>query len=240
MRHSIRTLALLLALLPLPVAAEDFSATNMQLLYGSGFHDPYFGNNTRDGRMSTVTIEHFGTWSHGDNYFFADVTSGDFVDFAGNAKPGKTRIYGEWSPRLSLAPLLGGALPLYLAGQFARDGEGYRADMIGLGSDLALPGFAVANVALYSRKDNFNRRTWQTTFVWSLPLGRFSCEGFADLYGSDANGIELSTQPQLLLDLGSLLGGQRPGAVQAGVEWHLHRHNKLNNQSLQSLLKWQW
>jgi len=39
--------------------AEDFSTTNLQLLYGSNFHDRFLGNSTTDGRMTTLTLEHF-------------------------------------------------------------------------------------------------------------------------------------------------------------------------------------
>jgi hypothetical protein len=50
-----------------------FSSTNVQLLQGYDFDDPLYFTS---GRMTTVTINHFSTWEHGDNFLFADFYGG--------------------------------------------------------------------------------------------------------------------------------------------------------------------
>ena len=74
---------------------------------------------------------------------------------------------------------------------------------MGAGVDLALPGFAVATLNAYYRDDSFNRPTYQLTTVWSVPfrvLGlRAAFDGFVDVSGTDRDGTDILTQPQLLL-----------------------------------------
>jgi len=245
----LRSLALCIFIVlssPLSAYAESFSTTNVQLLYGSNFHDNYYGNNTADGKMTTLTLEHFGLWKYGDHFFFIDLKSGDFLDFAGNPTANRSRIYSEWAPRLSLSALGGNNLgfsifkDFFIAGQINRDGEGFKADMGGIGVDLNILGFNLFSINAYLRKDNLNKRTWQTTTVWMLPLGPWlSCEGFIDIHGSDNNGTELHTQPQLLLNIGKAaeLGFDN---LLLGVEWYYHRNRNLDSSALQMMMKWVW
>ncbi|ATX78931.1 Nucleoside-specific channel-forming protein, Tsx [Mariprofundus aestuarium] len=249
LKHPLSTLLLcftLLSFAPATSHAENFSTTNLQLLYGTNFHDNYYGNNTSNGKMTTLTLEHFSTWSYGDNYFFVDFLSGNFLDFAGAPTGSRSRIYSEWAPRLSFSALSGQNLSagifkdLFLAGQLNRDGEGFHAELIGLGADLTIPGFNLLSINLYLRKDNFNSQTWQTTGVWSVPLGTWlSFEGFIDIYGSDNNGTEISTQPQLLLNLGNL-ADQDFDNLLVGIEWDYHHNRNLNSSVVQGMMKWIW
>ncbi len=241
-------IALLLFIAPVGTqsSAEEFSTTNLQLLSGSNFHDPFYGNNTSGGAMSTLTLEHFGTWAYGDNYFFVDFLSGSFVNFAGQPAGKQSRIYGEWAPRLSLSKLFAQDLSsemfkdFYLAAQINRDGDGFHAHMLGVGTDLDLSLFSLFSLNAYARKDNFNSTTWQTTLVWTIPIGKLlSFEGFADLYGSDNNGLEFTSQPQLLFDLGAL-AIDSPNSMKIGLEWYFHRNRHLNSSVPQAILKWIW
>ncbi|MDX8409332.1 MAG: outer membrane protein OmpK [Mariprofundales bacterium] len=239
-----RCLAVLLLLPATAALAEGFSSTNVQLLGGSNFHDPFFGYNTVDGRMTTLTLEHFGTWAYGDNFFFVDLLSGTFVDFAGKRSGKTTRVYGEWHSRLSLSRLSGHDLGIalikdwFIAGQINRDGEGFKANMVGLGTNLDIPGFQFLELDAYVRKDNFNRRTWQLSTAWSLPLYRdlLTLDGYVDVNGTNNNGTEINGQPQLLLDVGQVFGVK--GGLQAGVEWYLHRHRFLHSSVPQAMVKW--
>lgn len=241
-------LMMLLILISTPsmTSAENFSSTNIQLLYGSNFHDRFYGNNTSDGNMTTLTLEHFSTWAYGDNYFFADLTSGKFVDFGGVETGSRSHIYVEWAPRISLSKLFNSDLQagifrdFYLAGQLNRDGLGFRAELIGLGTDLILPGFNVASLNIYARKDNFNKATWQATWVWSIPIGSYlSFEGFLDLNGSDNSGIVTNTQPQLLFDIGNLVA-ESPGNAMLGIEWYFHQNRHMTSSVPQAMAKWIW
>lgn len=226
--------------------AESFSTTNIQLLYGSNFHDNYYGNNTSDGKMTTLTLEHFGIWNFGDHFFFIDMKSGNFLDFAGNPTTSRSRIYSEWAPRLSLSAITGNDLgflifkDFFLAGQINRDGEGFKADMAGIGVDLTIPGFHLLSVHGYLRKDNLNKRTWQTTTVWMIPLGPWlSCEGFIDVHGSDNNSTEIHTQPQLLINMGKA-GKLGFDTLMLGIEWYYHHNRHLDSSVLQAMVKWTW
>lgn len=61
----------LLALLsPHRAAAQQFHAASVQVLHGTAFHDAVTGNDTRDGRLSTVTLESVTGKTYGDNFFF--------------------------------------------------------------------------------------------------------------------------------------------------------------------------
>lgn len=80
--------------------AEEFSMTDAQFLYGNGYRDPFIDTNADNGRVSTVSLEHYGTWGYGDNYFLFNIYQGDFDGIA-------TKIFCKWISRLSLAKMLG-------------------------------------------------------------------------------------------------------------------------------------
>jgi len=238
-------LSLMLAAMPAAACSADFSTTNVQILYGGNFHDRYFGYNTVDGRLTTVTLEHFDAWAYGDNFFFVDFISGDFADFQGRPTGKRSRIYGEWHPRLSLSRLSGRDLSygivrdIFVAGQINRDGEGFRANMLGLGANLGIPGFRFVELDVYARKDNFNRPTWQATLAWNLAFGALpmTLGGYVDINGTDNHGIEINGQPQLLLDVGALAGaaGER---LMLGLEWYFHRHRNIHSSVPQMMAQW--
>ena len=234
--------------LPRPAAADGFSTTNVQLLQGYNFHDNLLGYDTKSGTMTTVTLNHFSTWEYGDNFAFVDLYRGDFVD--GLTPTGSTSdVYAEWHPRLFLNKLLGlgAAGPIRnwgLAGEINQSRD-FSAYLGGFGVDLALPGFAVAGVNLYYRYSNatvrlaesagtftslnFYHHTWQLSPFWTVPFGlgplQLVFTGFADLTTDRIAGktkLDLMAQPELLLDLGALVIGGKPGRFHAGVEWYVH------------------
>jgi len=236
------TLCMMIAMMP----AHAFSSTNLQLLYGGQFDDNFYGNNTSNGKMTTITVEHFSSWSYGENYFFVDLLSGNFLNFSGATSGSQSRIYAEWAPRLSFSALSGRKISaaifkdFFLAAQLNRDGEGFHAEMIGLGTDINVPGFHFLSSNIYLRKDNLNRLTWQSTTAWKTPLSPWlSFEGFIDLYGSDNNGMEIHTQPQLLVDLGSLAGTDFDKLF-IGTEWYYHHNRHLDSNTIQAMIKWIW
>jgi len=226
------------------VWSEAFSTTNVQVLYGGNFHDPFFGYNTVNGKLTTVTLEHFSTWRYGDNFLFVDLLSGNFADFSGKPAGTTSRIYAEWHPRLSLYKLAGHDAgdslisDLLLAGQINRDGEGFKADMLGLGINLSIPAFSFVEIDAYARKDNFNGPTWQITTAWSLPLyhGILTFDGYVDVNGTDSYGTEINGQPRLLFDAGAMM--DHGGTLQLGVEWYYHHHRLISSSVPQLLIKW--
>lgn len=230
------------------VFAEDFSTTNIQLLYGTHFDDFYAGNNTLNGNMTTVTFEHFGTWKYGDNFFFADLTSGDFLDFENQPSGIQYMGYFEWSPRLSIPQILnkefnmGIVSNFYLAGEFSR-AHGFYADLFGIGLDLTIPLFNAFSLNLFHREDSFNRDQFQATFVWAAPfkIKGLNCNftGYTDIATTELDGTDIFAQPQLVIDLSSLTKNIIPG-LEAGVEWYYHRNDLVDVSLPQALLKWTW
>ncbi|MBN2091387.1 hypothetical protein JW964_17375 [candidate division KSB1 bacterium] len=243
------SLVLVLILSTQTVFAEEFSNTNIQFLYGQGFNDRYYGFNTQNEKMSVMTLEHFGTWALGDNFFFIDFLHGDFVDFNGNLIGQKNIIYGEWLTRLSLPRLInqkwkmGFVQDIYLAAQMDRGGDGFWANMVGTGLDLKIPGFDSFGLNLLYRKDRFSQPTFQITPVWSTSKAfksvAFYFEGYFDVNGTDFDGIDINGQPQLLLGFNferlKLLNN-----CKMGIEWYFHRNDRISVQVPQIVLKWIW
>lgn len=230
-----------------PAQAELFSVTNVQVLYGTDFNDRITGDNTATGKYLTYTLEHYGVWEYGDNYFFADLSQGDYVDFGGNATGQRTGIYGEWHPRLSLSKITGSKLAfgpikdIYLAGEMNRGnnaGGDFRAYLYGASVDLAVPGFAVFGLSIFSRDDQFNDPTYQISPFWSAPFNigpvKMSFDGFIDISGTDSLGTDIKTQPQLLVDLTG------KGKLQLGIEWWYHKNDLVKTSAPQAMLKWTW
>ncbi len=237
--------AVLTAVLPVALNAQDVSVTDVEFLYGGGFSDWLYDLDAVGGRVTTLTIEHFSTWDYGDNFFFADLMTGSFKDMGGEVGS-HSRIYAEWSSRLSLKALglfgRGNGLiqDVFLASQVNQGGTGLRAYLAGLSADIGLPGFDAASASIYYRDDTYNAPQAQVTLVWSASFARsLTFEGFVDLAGTDVHGIDLSTQPSLLISLGDLLH-RDAAAVQVGIEWYLHRARGLRISAPQAQLKWTW
>jgi nucleoside-specific outer membrane channel protein Tsx len=269
--RTVKTL-ILAALLAAPVAvvndahagAAVWQSTNFQYIWGAGFRNPTFGANgpvqdvnghvasTKDSNRSTITVEHADAWKYGDNFFFFDITNGEFTR-RGTDK--KTSIYGELSPRLSLGKISGQDLSylfvkdLLLAGTLEVDGGaggGFHNYLYGLGFSLNLPKFNFADLNVYVRNDtNQSGVTYQITPVWQVPftVGKadFVFEGFSDIAGPEGDlSFNIDFQPRLLLDLGKVW--DKPGNLYFGTELMIW-HNKfgfkgVNEFAPQAMLKW--
>ena len=216
----------------------QWSATNLQLLYGDAYQSIYF--NTDEGKLDSVddvrtvvTIEHANGWKYGDNFMFVDITNAD------RTTETPTGYYGEISPRLSFGKMLGvdlnkGLLNDVLIATTAELGEGIRNYLYGVGVDLNLPGFAFFQINYYVRNEveafggpSDTDTGSQITLVWLLPfeLGStsWSFEGFLDYaYDIDPSEDNIITAPRLLMDVGQLFGEK--GAVQAGIEYQIWRN----------------
>jgi hypothetical protein len=73
-----KKITLLLALVSALFA--DFSASNIQLLYSDGFNGNSFVYDAKDGKKTTLTLEHFREFGYGDVFWFADITNGNSFD----------------------------------------------------------------------------------------------------------------------------------------------------------------
>lgn len=219
-------------------SAQDVgaSATSIQLLHGSGFA---LGADARD----ILTFEHASGWSLGSNFFFFDVSE-PFAD--------GTEVYGEWYGRLSWSRLgltrggSGALADVSFAGSL-NAGQGFRAALAGVTLHLKVPRFAYLDVDVMAYDDRSDdAMSWIVTPAWELPFAlgkaRLRFRGFADLIGAEGSRArQLLAQPQLLLDVGALLG--RADRLFAGIEVQ-YWHNKFGvvgaSESLpQMMLLWQ-
>jgi nucleoside-specific outer membrane channel protein Tsx len=233
-----------------------FSSTNVQLLQGYDFEDPLYFTG---GRMTTVTLNHFSTWEHGDNFLFADLYAGHFKNGFDPAHPdaGEYKAYVEWHPRLFLntllglgrgAPLLGVVRKWGLAGELNQS-EGFGAYLVGVGLDLAVPGFSVLGLNAYYRYDSTvtdHHDQWQVSPFWTLDFQiarvpvRFT--GFVDVNGTwdfaaAESFVEVWGQPELLVDALAPFGG-KANRLWIGTEWFYHRH-PVNTASVpQVMVQW--
>ena len=207
-----------------PVTAQGFNAFNVQLLQGSGYRL------VKD-RATTFTGEWANAWRYGENFAFVDVAR----PFSG--EPG---TYAEWLPRLSMSNISGREISagpvrdVLLAGNI-KSGDGFRSYLAGAGVSLDVPGFNFFNVNGFRRNDSgVPGSTWQLNMSWNstFTTGALHWEfgGFlnwAAAEGTPGTGAyshpNLLTQPQLMFDLGRLLGGG-PDRIYAGVEWQVWRN----------------
>ncbi|HEY6099246.1 MAG TPA: ion channel protein Tsx [Anaeromyxobacter sp.] len=251
-------LAVALAAALLPGAAHaQFATTNVQLLDGWSFHDELLGYDTRDGRMATITLNHFSTWKYGDNFAFFDLYSGKFASGI------DATLYAEWHPRVFVNRLLGmqgnvlGVFKDFGAAFEVNQANGFYAYLAGLGGDLALPIPGVVGLNVYYRHDSvqvptpggvllIRHDTWQVSPFWTVRFGignvPFVLAGFVDVFGTnDGKTVDVMAQPQLLVDVLAPLGGPK-GTLHAGVEWYLHHYQLGTANQLvsapQALVQW--
>jgi nucleoside-specific outer membrane channel protein Tsx len=212
----------------------DFSASNVQLLYSNHFTGNSFVYDAKDGKKTTLTLEHFREFGYGDVFWFADITNGK--SFEGQ----ETMVYSEISPRLSLSKISGKNLSfgvikdLFASGQY-NVGKGYQAWLGGGGAELELPFMSVFGVNVYDKRQNVEgKHQTQTTINYqTIEVHGFHFTGFHDITSED-----YSTQNQLLYNIGRHFGEKR---LFVGFE-HLHyRHNNgQKTDALQTMLKWSW
>ncbi len=237
--RGMRTFGLVAALALAPAAADaadaaEFNATSVSVLYGTGFDDIATGMASPTERLFTLTLENSLAWAYGDSFFFMDMASGRFAEGQGT----DYTLYAEWAPRLSLSKITGAEIvagplrDLLIAGEINR-GPGFNVLLGGLGTSLDVPGFAFWSLNAYVRKDNFNGANYQVTTSWGVPFDigavGLSFEGFADVYGTDAAGFNLLTQPQLLVDVGEHFGA-RENRLRFGTEVWIHHTTVLAGQ----------
>ncbi len=219
----------------------EWSSNNIQFLSGSGFE---LGSS----HHNTITLEHSNGWKYGENFLFIDLIQRDDTGL---------EVYGEWYPRLSFSKISGNELSLKLVKDFSVVGgvnagsepssDPFLAFTLGAGVSLDIPytDFVQLDVMAY-KTDGVSSIGMQITPSWSIPFSighlNFKFRGFLDWISADATGGEdyILTQPQLLLDIGQLLGHQNE--LYAGIEyWYWHNKfgiDGITEQSTQIILSY--
>lgn len=213
-------LLITLLLLPLAAWADGWSSSNIQLLQGHGYE---FGSESR----TTMTLEHAQGWGGDDIYMFVDLTQRSDIDTEAYAE-----FYGQkslWQPQSGLVSNI--SLSVGLNAGSEPENDPFAAYLAGVSFDFRVPGFSFVQLDVHAYKDDSVHTTgWQFTPVWELPFNIGEADlrfrGFVDVRTPKTNaGHNWTTlaQPQLLLDVGKLLGHK--GHVYAGMEYQ-YWHNK--------------
>jgi nucleoside-specific outer membrane channel protein Tsx len=245
--------ALVAACAAAPALAEDYSMTDVQLLYATTAKaDPVNGTGTRDEKATTIRFEHFGTYALGDNYFSLDLFRGDQVGGAGAGSGGgdaALQSFFVWMPRLSVSKLSGKSLqwgPLQDVGLTARfevaSYGNYRATAPGVSLTWKVPGFAYVETALYSRKSNFSGSHPLLRVVWLAPFNvgglKFNADGLLLVSRPDGLGTNVLAQPELRVAL------DPAGKIEAGVRVEHVRYSlagaRYSRTTPNLMLRWNW
>jgi nucleoside-specific outer membrane channel protein Tsx len=207
--------------------AFDWTASDIQLLYGSDFK---FG----DAKRTTLTVEHGHGWKYGTNFFFVDLLDRTDIGFEAYAEVysylSANKLSGwQWSfgPVQDVSLLAG----INISNQPVDNG--FKAYLFGLSFDLAnsLADYLQLDVTVYKADDIRGRYGFQITPVWSIPFSvaafKFKFRGFTDFRTGNTNAsgnFHILAQPQFLLDLGDL-AGWKSDQFYLGTEYSLW-HNK--------------
>lgn len=231
--------------------AEDYSATDVQLLYTTRSKaDPVNGTGTSNEKLTSFRFEHYGTFKYGDSYLNFDNYYGENVggpgagSFGGNAS---NQQYATWMPRISLGKLLGEPLQfgpimdvsLAARVEYASYGN-FRAHGFGPSVDLKVPAFDYIQVRYLWRDTNYDKHhgflhtAWGTAFAAGSRKVHF--DGYFWTTATDSNGRRLFAEPDLTIDI------DPKGTFQAGLRVTRDTY-KLNGASYsrnspQFILKW--
>lgn len=238
-------------------------ATSLSLLHGSNFRDDLGYEKER----TTYTLEHFGVWEYGTIFFYYDITDPFSAHKAGNSQFfGGTSFTLSWNKMFGIDFGKGMLRDISFRGEFENgSGSGqfsFRNYFYGLQADLAIPGFDFFSFNTVLRDNPLDPGVgvqfgmfWQMSQEWSrwnrwkftgfLAASPWDGDGDQDAipFGMDPKGRFLTSQPQLLWDLGNGLWA-KPNRLEVGAEYgyFLNRFQQARKDEkvLQALLKVSW
>ena len=177
-----------------------FSSSSLSVLNGKFDGDSAIYDTNDGGNKTTFTFETLTKEEMGDIFFFVDYTVADKYKLYSTEKTG---LYGELMPRLSLSYLTGNKLSysivkdVFIASQIhAGNGSDFRAELIGLGTDLDIPGFDFFQMnAYYKHVDltissvDYSRDTFQISPVYGTHFGVTGISFRAETYYKNYNDL---------------------------------------------------
>lgn len=238
-------------------SAAIWTDTEIQLLSGSGFREPF---NDKTVAKNTITLQNAAGFEWGSSYAFIDYLKSDAADVSADEFYGEAYVYPSLSKLtgadLKTAVLKDVSVTLGVNTGEKSTGANPRVLLAGLTLNLDVPQFSFFDVGVnaYVDRSEFKGQPAtcqgdgvQITPAWQLPfhIGRLSMsfEGFVD-YTSAYGGCVAHTlsQPQLRVDIGDLFG--TPKKLYAGIEYQ-YWQNKfgiqgLNDEAPQALLVWKF
>ena len=231
-----------------------FSSSSVSVLNGKFDGNSAIYDTSDGGNKTTMTFEHLTKEKEGDIFFFMDYTVADDTKLYSSDKTG---VYFEIMPRLSLSNLSGKDLSnsvvkdVFIASQFnAGNGSDYRAELLGLGTDLNVPGFDFFQLNVYAKRvdltinsNDYSRNTFQISPVYGT---HFGASGISFKGWIDYTEYSFSTQNQLLYKVAKI---GKSSKFEVGVE-HLYYHESKNDftssnphvksNTLQMMAKYSW
>jgi nucleoside-specific outer membrane channel protein Tsx len=256
-RYRIVVVTIVSALFACTGEAANWTDTEIQALYGSGFHEPA---NPSTVAKETITLQNASGFDWGSSFAFVDYLKSNDADNHAD------ELYGEAYLYPSLSKLTGRSFKTIGLKDVALDmgvnygeksnGANPRILLAGVTLNLDVPRFNFFDISFnaYLDRSEFSGQPsltqgngMQITPCWQLPfkIGRVSMsfEGFVDYTtGYAGNAEHTLTQPQIRADIGDLFG--YPKKLYAGIEYQ-YWHNKfgirgLNDEAPQALLVWKF
>lgn len=247
-----------LCFLVLLLFVSNAQAASVSFLWGDNFRDDL----GYEKEKMTMTIENFSAWDLGTVFFYYDVTE----PFSSN-NGDSNQFFGGIAPTLSLSKATGkefswGILKDVSLRAELENGSGYGSNnfrnyFYGLQYDFAVPGFDFFSLNTVIRDNPLSRGVgfqiggyWQMSWEYG-PWRKFRFTGFfatspwdgdqdPELTYFSNHGRFLTTQPQLLYDLGYGLWG-KPMRLEVGVEYayfiNRYQLRDKDEQSAQAMVK---
>ena len=215
-------------------SAETFFTDNsLTVLYGETY-ESFFGSDTD---KTVVTFEHFSAHSWGDVFVFGDRLINQSMD--------GSETYIEVAPRFKVSGFDAGVIKnLYVATTWEMS-ETDDNLLLGLGTDLNIPGFQNLSVNAYQRLNDDGDNNYQTTTVWGVPFAiagqNFLFDGFWDWATGTSNGKAATSNftYQLKWDAAPVFGASNK--VYVGIEhgiWdNKYQVKDLNENVVSALVK---
>ncbi|WP_044207408.1 hypothetical protein [Flammeovirga sp. OC4] len=263
MKHLLSFVFFALTLLTFNVTkAQNFNSTFAQVAYGSGNEDFQFGNNTENGNMWLITLDHVSEWSYGGNYAFINFMAADNMipdtDFDGNVTHnGPIRLYTEWSPWLSLNKITGKDLGFWIFKDFSVEGQlnvsysSFYALLGGVGMTFKTANYdTFLKLMVYYKASTFAENTdhlAQITGVYDLPLSRkigLRLQGFFDFIPNGKDhyywGTDFLAQPRVLYNLGQHFMPDKFTKLEVGVDVYMHYNEFVSVTAPQAAVRLTW
>lgn len=191
-------------------SAETFFYDNsITVLYGQSYE-------VIESDQAVVTFEHYSANSWGDIFVF-----GDRLMSTGDENGDQTETYIEVAPRFKVSGFDAGIVKnLYIATTWEMS-EANDDFLVGLGTDLNVPGFQNLSFNAYQRLNDNGDNNYQTTIVWGAPFTiagqNFKFDGFWDwATATDDRAASSNFTYQLKWDATQVLGTSNK--VHVGIE----------------------
>ena len=223
--------------LPITAFADTYPEFNINVVSvmqaNNSKADPILGTGTKDKDLTTYQFEHFSTFKYGDIYLDAELYEGNQVGGPGAGSGGGNASSQNLlvaNPRLSLGKMTGRSFAygpvsdVSLIARWERASYGdFRSRNYGVSLNFNVPGFMYFESGLLQRTTNYNDATWLwrsylISKPWEIAGQQFNFTLLSLINGTDHNGTEYFTRPELLWHV------DKAGAFQLGVRVETHHY----------------